>query len=113
MVQSDVLSQRLDLVQDEDNNNDDIVMLPDKLFINSIDTELKDMLEKAMPEDKFNQMTLESLIERGMPPIKLRHTTKTPGQKNPRSTTPWPPRTMEYLRSNPKGLLVAWDDEVY
>uniref|UniRef100_A0A0W0GEF0 RNA-directed DNA polymerase n=1 Tax=Moniliophthora roreri TaxID=221103 RepID=A0A0W0GEF0_MONRR len=45
MVQSDALSRRPDLVDEEENDNDDIVMLPDKLFVNS-------------------------LIEKGTPPIK-------------------------------------------
>ncbi|ESK82117.1 reverse transcriptase-rnase h-integrase [Moniliophthora roreri MCA 2997] len=45
-------------------------MLPDKLFVNVIDTELKTMLEEALPSDKFLQMTIESLIEKGTPLIK-------------------------------------------
>ncbi|ESK81254.1 reverse transcriptase-rnase h-integrase [Moniliophthora roreri MCA 2997] len=45
-------------------------MLPDKLFVNVIDTELKTMLEEALPSDEFFQMTIESLIEKGTPPIK-------------------------------------------
>uniref|UniRef100_A0A0W0FYD8 Reverse transcriptase-rnase h-integrase n=1 Tax=Moniliophthora roreri TaxID=221103 RepID=A0A0W0FYD8_MONRR len=59
-----------DLVDEEENDNEDIVMLPDKLFVNVIDTELKTMLEEALPSDKFLQMTIESLIEKGTPPIK-------------------------------------------
>ncbi|ESK80605.1 pro-pol protein [Moniliophthora roreri MCA 2997] len=70
MVQSDALSRRPDLVDEEENDNEDIVMLPDKLFVNVIDTELKTMLEEALPEDEFLQMTIESLIEKGTPPIK-------------------------------------------
>uniref|UniRef100_A0A0W0GF26 RNA-directed DNA polymerase n=2 Tax=Moniliophthora roreri TaxID=221103 RepID=A0A0W0GF26_MONRR len=70
MVQSDALSRRPDLVDEEENDNDDIVMLPDKLFVNVIDTELKATLEKALPNDEFLQMTIESLIEKGTPPIK-------------------------------------------
>ncbi|ESK95482.1 reverse transcriptase-rnase h-integrase [Moniliophthora roreri MCA 2997] len=70
MVQSDALSHRPDLVDEEENDNDDIVMLPDKLFVNVIDTELKTMLEEALPSNEFLQMTIESLIEKGMPPIK-------------------------------------------
>ncbi|ESK86116.1 pro-pol protein [Moniliophthora roreri MCA 2997] len=70
MVQSDALSRQPDLVDEEENENDDIVMLPDKLFVNVIDTELKDMLEKALPADEFSQMTLESLSKKGTPLIK-------------------------------------------
>uniref|UniRef100_A0A0W0EXV5 Reverse transcriptase domain-containing protein n=1 Tax=Moniliophthora roreri TaxID=221103 RepID=A0A0W0EXV5_MONRR len=70
MVQSDALSQRPDLVDEEENDNKDIVMLPDKLFVNVIDMELKTMLEEALPSDEFLQMTIESLIDKGTPPIK-------------------------------------------
>uniref|UniRef100_A0A0W0G426 Reverse transcriptase RNase H-like domain-containing protein n=1 Tax=Moniliophthora roreri TaxID=221103 RepID=A0A0W0G426_MONRR len=48
MVQSDALSRRPDLVDEDDDRNDDIVMLPDKLFINVIDVELRENLEKAI-----------------------------------------------------------------
>uniref|UniRef100_A0A0W0GD79 Reverse transcriptase-rnase h-integrase n=1 Tax=Moniliophthora roreri TaxID=221103 RepID=A0A0W0GD79_MONRR len=70
MVQSNALSRRSDLVDEEDTDNEDIVMLPDKLFVNVIDTELKTMLEEALPSDEFLQMTIESLIEKGTLPIK-------------------------------------------
>ncbi|ESK84309.1 reverse transcriptase-rnase h-integrase, partial [Moniliophthora roreri MCA 2997] len=70
MVQSNALSRRPDLVDEEENDNDNIVMLPDKLFVNVIDIELKTMLEEALPSDEFLQMTIESLIKKGTPPIK-------------------------------------------
>uniref|UniRef100_A0A0W0GEJ2 Putative pro-pol protein n=1 Tax=Moniliophthora roreri TaxID=221103 RepID=A0A0W0GEJ2_MONRR len=70
MVQSDALSRRPDLVEEEDTDNKNIVVLPDKLFINTIDTELKDMLEEALPTDEFFNMTMESLLEKGTTPIK-------------------------------------------
>uniref|UniRef100_A0A0W0FJH8 Reverse transcriptase-rnase h-integrase n=1 Tax=Moniliophthora roreri TaxID=221103 RepID=A0A0W0FJH8_MONRR len=61
---------RLNLIDEEENDNENIVMLPDKLFVNVINTELKTMLEEALPSDEFLQMTIESLIEKGTPPIK-------------------------------------------
>ncbi|ESK82382.1 pro-pol protein, partial [Moniliophthora roreri MCA 2997] len=70
MVQSDALSRRPDLVEEKDTDNEDVVVLPDKLFINTINTELKDMLEEALPTDKFFKMTIESLLEKGVTPIK-------------------------------------------
>uniref|UniRef100_A0A0W0FX52 Putative reverse transcriptase-rnase h-integrase n=1 Tax=Moniliophthora roreri TaxID=221103 RepID=A0A0W0FX52_MONRR len=70
MVQADALSRQLDLIDREDDENDDMVMLLDKLFINAIDTELRSILEKVLPTDEFIQMTLESLLEWGTPPIK-------------------------------------------
>ena len=44
MVQSDALSRRPDLCPDEDTDNEDIVMLPDNLFLNLIDTALQDKI---------------------------------------------------------------------
>ena len=44
MVQSDALSQRPDFVPVDDDDNDDMTMLPDSLFINSIDTKLQERI---------------------------------------------------------------------
>ena len=44
MVQSDALSWRLDLCPEEDNDNEDIVMLPDELFVSLIDTDLQERI---------------------------------------------------------------------
>ena len=41
MIQSDALSQRHDLCPENDNDNEDIIMLPDDLFLNLIDLELQ------------------------------------------------------------------------
>ena len=38
MVQSDALSRRPDFVPDNDTDNDDMTMLPEKLFINFLST---------------------------------------------------------------------------
>uniref|UniRef100_A0A0W0FEH4 Reverse transcriptase domain-containing protein n=1 Tax=Moniliophthora roreri TaxID=221103 RepID=A0A0W0FEH4_MONRR len=70
MAQSDALSWRPDLIDAEENDNEDTIMLPDKLFVNIINVELRDSLEKAMSTDDFHQMTLENLIEHGTTPIK-------------------------------------------
>ena len=48
MVQLDALSPRPDLCP-EDNDNEDIVMLPDELFVNLIDTNLQERI--AMADD--------------------------------------------------------------
>ena len=44
MVQSDALSWRPDLCPEEDNDNEDIVMLPDELFVSLIDTDLQERI---------------------------------------------------------------------
>ena len=41
MIQSDALSRRPDLCPENDNDNEDIIMLPDDLFLNLIDLELQ------------------------------------------------------------------------
>ena len=44
MVQSDALSRRPDLCPDEDNDNEDIIVLPDDMFLNLIDKTCKEKL---------------------------------------------------------------------
>ena len=41
MVQSDALSRRSDFYLDKDNDNEDITLLPDNLFVNLIDLDLQ------------------------------------------------------------------------
>ena len=53
MVQSDALSRRPDHVPDEDTGNEDLVLLPDKLFINLINVELAKMIKSAATSDKL------------------------------------------------------------
>ena len=48
MVQSDALSQRPDLCPEEDNDNcEDIVMVPDELFVSLIDINLQERIAMA------------------------------------------------------------------
>jgi len=56
MIQSDALSRRPDMIPDEDNNNEDVVMLPPNLFVNLIDTELQDRIAiiEDMDENAIN-----------------------------------------------------------
>uniref|UniRef100_A0A0W0GCX0 Putative reverse transcriptase-rnase h-integrase n=1 Tax=Moniliophthora roreri TaxID=221103 RepID=A0A0W0GCX0_MONRR len=70
MVQSDALSRRPDHVLQEDTDNDNVVLLPDALFINVIDTDLQGRLKKALGTDDFHASALESLLDQGIPPIK-------------------------------------------
>jgi len=50
MVQSDALSRQPDHIPDEDTDNKDLVLLPDKLFINLVNIELAKMIESAATE---------------------------------------------------------------
>ena len=49
MIQLDALSWRPDLCPEEDNDNEDIVMLPDELFVSLINTDLQERI--AMADD--------------------------------------------------------------
>ena len=62
MVQSDALSRQPDLCPDEDNNNEDIVMLPDSMFLNLIDTALQDKIADANDLDQQAIDALNSLL---------------------------------------------------
>uniref|UniRef100_A0A0W0FF01 RNA-directed DNA polymerase n=1 Tax=Moniliophthora roreri TaxID=221103 RepID=A0A0W0FF01_MONRR len=70
MVQSDVLSRRDDHVQGMDDDNDDVILLPERLFINVVDLDLQAKLQDRLGSDDFHKMTLESLTTKGVPPIK-------------------------------------------
>ena len=58
MVQLDALSQRPDLHPDKDNDNKDIVMLPNSMFLNLIDTTLQDKIANA---DDLDQQAIDAL----------------------------------------------------
>ncbi|EEB95833.1 hypothetical protein MPER_05140, partial [Moniliophthora perniciosa FA553] len=61
MVQSDALSRRSDHRTDEDDNQQ-IIMLPDHLFINSVHIELEEELRHKLPKDDFQKAALEALL---------------------------------------------------
>jgi hypothetical protein len=58
MIQSDALSRRPDHCPDEDNDNEDITMLPDNLFVNLIDTDLQ---EKIAISDDLDESATEAM----------------------------------------------------
>jgi hypothetical protein len=70
MVQSDALSQRADLHPDEDNDNEDMTLLPDELFMKVIDTETHSLLVAALMKDDLVKSAVEVLKTGGIPPIK-------------------------------------------
>ena len=65
MVQSDALSRRPDFVPDNDTDNDDMTMLPEKLFINLIDTDLQNWIANCKMFDKDATDALTMLLEQG------------------------------------------------
>ena len=65
MVQSDTLSRRPDLCPDEDNDNEDIIMLPDDMFLNLIDTNLQEKIAMSNDLDGNAAEALKLLLEQG------------------------------------------------
>jgi hypothetical protein len=70
MVQSDTLSWRADLHPDEDNDNEDMTLLPDELFMKVIDTETHSLLVTALIKDDLVKSAVKALKTGGIPPIK-------------------------------------------
>ncbi|ESK93075.1 pro-pol protein [Moniliophthora roreri MCA 2997] len=70
MVQSNALSRQEDHVLEEDNDNKDVILLPERLFVNVINVELQDKLKEQLGSDDFHKATLETLTTTGLPPIK-------------------------------------------
>jgi hypothetical protein len=70
MVQSDALSRRADLHPDEDNDNEDMTLLPDELFMKVIDTETHSLLVTVLMKDNLVKSVVEALKTGEIPPIK-------------------------------------------
>uniref|UniRef100_A0A0W0FSN7 RNA-directed DNA polymerase n=1 Tax=Moniliophthora roreri TaxID=221103 RepID=A0A0W0FSN7_MONRR len=68
--QADALSRRSNEQDDVDSDNEDIVVLPDRLFIKGIDLGLKDNIVERLGPDNFHKLALEQLLHQGVPPIK-------------------------------------------
>ena len=58
MVQSDALSRQPDFCPDDDHDNENIVMLPDNMFVNLIDTNLQ---EKIVLSTDLDQSAVDAL----------------------------------------------------
>ena len=70
MIQSDALSRRPDHVPENDDDNENIVILPDNLFINLINVELAKMIKSATASDDLVHNISNVLSTKGIPPIK-------------------------------------------
>ena len=57
MVQSDALSRQSDLCPEEDMDNEDCILLPEQLFIKTIDLELHNLIASTRKEDELNTKT--------------------------------------------------------
>ena len=70
MIQSDALSRHPDHVPEKDTDNENIVLLPDRLFIKLINTELAKLIELAAATDEFVKDMDKVLSTKGVPLIK-------------------------------------------
>jgi len=70
MVQSDTLSRWPDHVPDEDTDNEDLVLFPDKLSVNLINIELAKMIESAGTSNELVQNMTNVLSMKGVPLMK-------------------------------------------
>ena len=65
MIQSDALSRRPDHCPDEDQDNQDITLLPENMFINLIDMDLQNRIASATDYDHDIGNILKTLLEDG------------------------------------------------
>ena len=65
MIQSDALSRRPDFALDEDHDNEDVTLLPDKLFINLIDMDLQKRIASSPDLDTIAADAVKTLLEQG------------------------------------------------
>lgn len=70
MVQSDALSRRPNLCPDNETDNTDITLLPDELFVKTIDTEMHNLIATHLMKDDIIKDAVEALKSKGAPPIK-------------------------------------------
>ena len=68
MIQSDALSCRSDHIT-KDNDNNDIILLPDSLFVRIVDSDLHYSIFEATMKDTFFASILEALKTNGPFPI--------------------------------------------
>ena len=65
MIQSDTLSRWPDFVPDKDTDNEDIVMLPNNLFIRLLDVDLQRWIANTNNCDEEVTKALTTMLEQG------------------------------------------------
>ncbi|ESK95470.1 pro-pol protein [Moniliophthora roreri MCA 2997] len=70
ITQADTLSQQSNEQDDIDSDNEDIIVLPDRLFIKGINLGMKEDIAERLGLDDFHKSALEQLLHQGVPPIK-------------------------------------------
>ena len=59
----DALSRRPDLIPKENNDNEQITLLPESLFVNTIDLAIADKIAKSSEKDPIVLKTLQAMDE--------------------------------------------------
>ena len=70
MILSDTLSRRPDFIPEKDTDNEDIILLPDQLFINSIDIELQREIANTDNLDTDTTTAIMLLLGKGPTDLK-------------------------------------------
>ncbi|ESK81884.1 pro-pol protein [Moniliophthora roreri MCA 2997] len=70
ITQADALSRRSNEQDNINNDNEDIVILLDRLFIKGIDLGMKEDIAEQLGLDNFHKLALEQLLQHGVLPIK-------------------------------------------
>ena len=65
MVQSDALSRQPDSIPDEDTDNENVMMLPDNLFIQLLDIELQRRIANTHNHDDEVTKAIMTVLEQG------------------------------------------------
>ena len=69
MIQSDALSQWPDFIPDKDTDNEDIVVLPDNLFIQLLDVDLQRRIANTNDHNEEVTKALTTVLEQGPPAL--------------------------------------------
>ncbi|ESK84057.1 reverse transcriptase-rnase h-integrase [Moniliophthora roreri MCA 2997] len=70
MAQADMLLQRSNKEEVDDNDNVNVILLPEHLFVKGINLELQQEIADRLGPDDFHKLALEALLHQGMLPIK-------------------------------------------
>ena len=65
MVQSDTLSRRPDFIPEEDTDNENVMVLPDNLFIRLLDIDLQRWIANTHNHDDEVTKALTTVLEQG------------------------------------------------
>ena len=65
MIQSDALSRQPDFIPDKDTDNEDVIMLPDDIFLQLLDLDLQRRIANTHDHDDEVTKALTTMLEQG------------------------------------------------